>query len=359
MRWALVNRPLRSDNPRDAAFHRYLKKVRRIMKRDPAVFEVVDNRLMAAGPHSVIRELTLRTAALVEPGDMLHVWWRNAPERAAAHIGSFSEGYYWSTPIPHRPSRRNRYTAEELAGSIVDLSMANPPSDLLVHSVAEHTGALSPTDSIGDVLEFPNRPVASATVSANEGVENFPRITPRFYTTSSARRDEDATTVRIQVTYVDSWPKRAAAFLQSLEPGESLDARVLPHPHRVPLDVPGGLAITTGSGAASVFAALRGGAQGIHLIWGLGDKTLEPWVREELAQYLDSGALGNLETAHSPTRVTDILKQTPDLSDYLAKWIYVSGNEAMGYGVDSLLSTALGPGVLEESAASMAYTVST
>ena len=300
--------------PRDLAFSRYLRQVRRILRSDPSEFEVVESRMLARGTGTNIVEVTLGTTATVVPGDMLHVLWRNASDRIVRHAPHLAAGAYWSTPLPHRPARRLHYSAEEVAASLVDLSHADVP--------------VSP--------------------------RRLPRITPRFFTVAGVRQESGQTLVRLQVTRIGTWPERAAAFLHDLRPGERMQARVLPHPHRVPLDSPG-CAIVTGSGAAGVFAALRTGARGVQLLWGIGDKVLEPWVREELDAHLASGALASLHLAQAPERVTGLL----DRIEELPGWIYVSGNSHMGRDVDVLLSERFGRAELRTREAHLRYIVST
>ncbi|MBX3094294.1 MAG: hypothetical protein KF680_07150 [Cryobacterium sp.] len=317
VRAALVARPARG-TVRDVAFRRYLRKVRAIMRSDPAHFEVIESRLLARGHTSSIIELTLRTDAAAEPGDMLHLLWRNTPERIAQVHAEAADGTYWSTPIPHRPSRRQHYSAETLLAEVIDL------------------GA-------------PGEPVTLDTAA---------RITPRFFTVSGLEVVEGRSLVRIQVTLADAWPSRASAFLHSLQPGDELAARVLPHPHRVPLGG-GGIAVATGSGAASVFAALRAGAADIRLFWGVGNKRLEPWVVDELHTHTESGRLAELTIVRSPDRVTGALATKLARAHVGADWIYVSGNEDMGRDVDALLSGLFGADTLRAMSNELRYIVST
>ncbi len=317
-RFALVTAPPWRRTPRDLAFDGYLRQVRRILRDEPAEAVVVENRLLARSERSAITELTLRMSATVEPGDMLHVLWQNAPERTARHAPHLPAGAYWTTPLPHRPSLRRRYSPQELAASVFDLSGANAPAD----------------------------------------ARELPRITPRFFTVSGVERRGQDALVRLQVTRVGTWPERAAAFLHAVEPGNRMPVRVLPHPHRVPSDAPG-LAVVTGSGAAGVFSALRAGARGVQLLWGIGDKTLEPWVHAELDEHLATGGLAALRIVQTPERVPGALATLSGLPDLTEGWIYVSGNEDMGRDIDALLSGLLGRDALRRLSEQLRYIVST
>ena len=326
VRRLMVVTPPRSRTIRNLAFHRYGKQVRRILRAAPVELELVSRSDLAVGERSTVAELSLVTSAAVAPGDVLSLWWRNSEQRVASVVrpaggvmaspGKRSDGRpaadelvpaeslarrYWTTPLPHRPSRLTGAPVEELLREVVDLSGA--ATDLLT----------------------------------------APRIVPRFFTTSHAAVAGGRTELRLQVTRQDGWPERAAAYLSRVEPGEKLRGWVLPHPHRVP---PGpGMAIVTGSGAASVFASLRAGARGVRLLWGLGDKRLAPWAEAELQGWLASGALAELELAHSPQRVTDLLRpHSAELRGLIddGGWVFVSGNEAMGRDVDLIVGDALG-----------------
>ncbi|ALJ21831.1 hypothetical protein AOA12_18785 [Microbacterium sp. No. 7] len=298
MRWALVRDPRPRRTVRDAAFAAYLRDVRGTVRRPPHRFETIEVRSLARGGHSEIVEIALdATGSGALPGDMLQVWWENPADGHAP--GDDASVPHWSTPLPHRPSRRVRATGGELRRRVLDLS-AGTPAD-------------------------PSR---------------APRITPRFYTVSDVTGDE----LRLQVTRSAAWPERAAAYLHRLQPGAVVRGWVLRHPHRLDRARPA-LAVVTGSGAAGVFAALRAGARGIHLVWGLGDKGLAPWIERELDGHLASGALDRVELAHAPRRVTDLLApQLAEARDLVAAGgsVYVSGNSAMADAVDALLTGALG-----------------
>ena len=134
----------------------------------------------------------------------------------------------------------------------------------------------------------------------------------------------------------------------------------MPHPHRVRLESRG-LAVATGSGAAGVFSALRARAGGVDLVWGLGDKRLEPWVEAELGEHKASGALTSVELVRSPMRVTGALSRGPGLDDRLrgcfdgGRWVYVSGNAAAGAAAHEMLTEALGERALHEASESLRY----
>lgn len=318
VRRLMVLPPPRSRTVRDLAFHRYGRQVRRILRAAPAEFEVVERRDLAVGAHSSVAELSLRGETQVAPGDVLSLWWRNSDARAAATASGEGSLRYWTTPLPHRPSTRRTATEEVLRREVVDLS-------------GEETGW-----------------------------RRAPRIVPRFFTTSHAAGDGDVAEVRLQVTWDRRWPEQAAAYLHRAEPGERLRGWVLPHPHRVPTGP--GLAIVTGSGAASVFAALRAGARDVRLLWGLGDKRLAGWVEAELEDWLASGALGHLEVVRAPSRVTDLLApRTGELREIVTGggWLFVSGNAAMGEQVDLLVGDALGDRRRRAVHESLRYIVST
>lgn len=284
VRWMLVNDPRPTRTARDAAFHAYLKRVRSVMRTEPAQSEVTGTRELAAGPSPRIVEVEL-TGPRVDAGDVLLLNWRNRPAPAAG-----AGVRYWTTPLPHRPSRRATATPAQLS-----------------EGVREEGGG---------------------------------RITPRFYTTADAGQGR----ARLHVTRAAAWPERSAAFLHRAVPGTRVAGWVLPHPHRVNRADPG-CAIVTGSGAAGVFAGLRHGAHGVRLIWGIGDKQLAPWVLDELAEHRRQGAIAELSIVRSPQRVTDVLAErlAAEASAVRAgEWLYVSGNEAMGQAVDAMFHGALG-----------------
>lgn len=320
VRAGLVGLPRRHRTRRDEVFHRYLRVVRRTLREEPADFEVVASRPLATGATSAIIELTLHGDTPVAPGDMLYAWWLNHPDRVGTALGEAPTAH-WTTPVPHRPSRRQRVPASDLHAAVLDLS---DPDTL-------------PT------------------------VADAPRIMPRFFTVSHAVPADDGWRVSLQVTLDGSWPARAASYLHRVAPGERVRAWVLPHPHRVDRAVPG-VAVATGSGAAGVFAALRAGATGIRFVWGLGDKQLAPWVDDEMRGFVADGSLAELHLARSPQRVTDLL---PDLADPARAaiaddgWVYVSGNEAMGHAVDAQLVEICGADALAAAAGDLRYIVST
>lgn len=285
VRWALVHDPRPTRTARDAAFRAYLRRVRAVMRADPAPFVVEGARELAAGSASRIVEVEL-SGPEVTPGDVLLLRWSNP----ATGESDPDPVRYWTTPLPHRPARRATTTRAALR---------------------EHIRA------------------------ADGG-----RITPRFYTCAGA----GAGRVRIQVTRVADWPERSAAFWHRVQPGTQLTGWVLPHPHRLDRTGPG-CALVTGSGAAGVFAGLRHGARDVRLIWGIGDKRLAPWVVEELDEHLRTGALAELMIVSSPRRITDVLAERLGAEvDALGagQWIYVSGHEQMGESVDALLAGAAG-----------------
>ncbi len=318
VRRVLVVTPPRSRTVRNLAFHRYGGQVRRILRTAPAEFEVTGRRVLAAGASSSVAEISLVTDAAVAPGDVLSLWWRNSDERVAGHARGLGPQRYWTTPLPHRPSTRR-----------------TAPEDVLLREVVE----------LGD-----------------QAVDwrGAPRIVPRFFTTSHATVTAGRTELRLQVTRDRRWPERAAAHLHRVAPRERLSGWVLPHPHRVPTGP--GLAIVTGSGAASVFASLRAGAGDVRLLWGLGDKELAPWVEDELAEWLAGGALAGLEIARTPTRVTDLLlPRRAEVRELVAAggWLFVSGNAVMGEHVDAMVADALGDRRYRECYEAMRYIVST
>lgn len=322
VRRIMVATPPRSATVRNLAFHHYGKQVRRILRSAPAEFEVVSRRDLAVGQHSSVTELSLMTDAAVAPGDVLSLWWRNSDERVASvgtpGVSGATPTRYRTTPLPHRPSQQAVVTGDDLLRGVVDLS--------------------------GEVTDW----------------RAAPRIVPRFFTTSHAAVAGDRTELRLQVTRNSGWPERAAAYLNRVGPGERLHGWILPHPHRVPAGP--GLAIVTGSGAASVFAALRAGARGVRLFWGLGDKQLAPWVETELDQWWAVKALTEVEFARTPCRVTDLLRpRGAELRQLMddGGWLYVSGNAAMGRDVDQIVSDALGESRYRIGYEAMRYIVST
>ena len=325
-RAAWVRLPAESRRPRDLAFAAYRRRVRRVMRGDTCSFRVVGTRTVASSSRSTVVEVELRTRAEVGPGDMLYVWWRNDPARLASLDPGLADAElgYWTTPVPHRPARRSRATAARLAASVFDLSALR----------AEEVGALGA-----------------------EGLLALPRITPRLYTASEARRGADGGgVVKVQVTMREEWPRRAAAFLHRADPGDEFRAWVMPHPNRVDRGGPG-VAVVTGSGAAGVFAALRGGARGIDLVWGLGEKRPEAWILDELRGYELSGALASLRLVTSPTHVGDALREMADLGERSRRgdWLYVSGNEAAGADAHAALVDLLGDEAVRRAADSLRY----
>ena len=327
-RAAYVRLPERSTYPRDLAFAEYRREVRRIMRRPTVSFEVEETRPLASGRESHIVEIALRGKAGVRPGDMLYVWWRNDPGRLERMLGGVdrsAELGYWTTPVPHRPARRSRGPIHRLASDVFDLSDRDPAA-----------GPLAPRDLLA-----------------------LPRITPRLYTVSGvsdSATEGGGSQLRIQVTMRDGWPDRAAAFLHRLQPGDAVQAWVMPHPHRVQRTGPV-TAVVTGSGAAGVFAALRSGVGGIDLVWGLGDKRLEPWVAEEIEGYLRLGALRSFELVESPERVQEALERGGTRQDRLVdgSWLYVSGNASAGEAVDATARRILGDDELRTAAESLRY----
>ena len=311
-RWALVNDPRPRRAPRDAAFAAYLREVRRTMRQPAQAFEVMRLRALASGAASEIVEITLRDPGLrIEPGDMLQLWWENAapPPPSPDDTAPLA---YWTTPLPHRPSRRAHATADELRRRVIDLGDAPV--------IGVRSGPLTGSDA-----------AAFARV---------PRITPRFYTVSGVAGDE----VCLQVTRAAAWPERAAAYLHRLRPGDHVRGWVLRHPHRIDRTRPG-LVVATGSGAAGAFAALRAGARGIRLVWGLGDKRLAPWVERELDEHAASGRLARVELARSPQRVTDVLVPQPPARralDAAGGRPSDTGTPSWAEAVDAILTGVLG-----------------
>lgn len=270
-------------------------------------------------------EVSLLGSAPVEPGDMVYVWWRSDPMMVDALPPSLARASlgFWTTPVPHRPSQWARATGARLAESVFDLS------GLLRAEI----GSLDA-----------------------DGLRSLPRIAPRLYTVSDVSTGEPGSSiVRLQVTMRDDWRPRSASFLHRLAPGDRVRVWIMPHPNHVDLSQPG-LAVVTGSGAAGVFAALRSGARDIDLVWGLGDKKLERWMFDELAEHERSGGLASLRLVRSPERVDEATREIlarRGLSD--ASQIYVSGNEAAGAAVHQVLREHLGERALAEATASMRY----
>ena len=321
-----VRLPAASRSPRDRAFAAYRRHVRRIVRGETASFRVIDTRTVAASPLSRVVEIELHTRAEVGVGDMLYVWWCNDPARVASLAPALTDAEvgYWTTPVPHRPARYARATAAHVAASVLDLSALG----------VEDVAALDAAELLA-----------------------LPRITPRLYTASEARRDGGGRCiVKVQVTMRQDWPRRAAAFLHRVAAGDEVRAWVMPHPNRVHRVRPG-VAVVTGSGAAGVFAALRDGAVGIDLIWGLGDKRLEPWVLDELRGYEVSGALASLRLVNSPMHVGAALRELADLGERSRRgdWLYVSGNEAAGVDAHAAVADLLGDEAVGQAADSLRY----
>ncbi len=314
IRAGIVRVPGRNDSHHDAAFRRYQRDFRQVMKSDAAEFTVLQTRPVAVGETNQVIELRFATSATVNPGDMLLLDWQNSPQQVARFHPGDRELRYFTTPQPHLPAKHARASETEVLTRVLDLSGTTSAS-------------LSTTD----------------------------RILPRIYTVSGAvpGGSGQPNEVSIQVTLEDSWPQRASAYLGRLEAGDIVRGRVLPHPHRIDRTVPT-LAIVTGSGAAGVFAALRAGCAPIEFVWGLGDKELEPWVFQELARFREAGVLGRVDFARRPDRVTDILRpmiQAP-------RSIYVSGNEDMGVAVDWMLRESWGDSTVEALQNDMTYIAS-
>lgn len=316
VRWGMVLLPPRRRTLRSLAFHRYGRQVRRILRSTPVEFELAGRRDLAVGALSSVAELHLVADVPVAPGDVLSLWWQNSEQRVAAAVRGEGPQRYWTTPLPHRPSRWRTVSEQALLREVLDLS-GEPESRPPVRS--------EPADG---------SPARSLLLTA-------PRIVPRFFTTSHAAVVDGRTELRLQVTRDRRWPERAAAQLHRAEPGELLRGWVLPHPHRLPAGP--GLAVVTGSGAAAVFASLRAGARGVRLIWGLGDKELSPWAAAEVEGWLAGGALTELRIARTPVRVTDLLTAAELRQNAAAGgWLFVSGNAAMGEQVEQLVGDALG-----------------
>lgn len=311
-RAALVRLPGQSDSVRDDAFRTYQRAFRTLMRTAPAQFTVTGARPLATGAASRVVEVRMRTSAVVLPGDMLYLTWRNSDERVAQFAPGERQLRYFTTPLPHRPATRAVSSEREILSGVLDLSGGG---------------------------------VASLATSD--------RIVPRIYTVADVRPAGASTEVAIHVTIDASWPERAASFLGRLVAGDDVTGWALPHPHRVDHDVPT-LAIVTGSGAAGVFAALRDECAPIDLVWGLGDKELAPWVFEELAQHRESGRLRSVVFARRPDRVTDLLEERMTAP----RAVYVSGNEAMGAAVDALLRERWGDSVVEALAGDLTYIAS-
>lgn len=327
-RTAVLALPARAASPRDAAFHGYAREWGRRLKREPERFRVRELLPVAFSAGGRIVEIVLEGPA-VDPGDMLYALWRNpdeAVDRRPDAVGSLHA--YWSTPGPGRPSRWERASGREALSAVVDLA------------------------------EDPEGSVARLLRSA-------PRIVPRLYTVSGARADE----TRILVSARAEWPRRAAAHLVSLRPGDELRAWIMPHPHRLPPlhgHEGAGLVVVTGSGIAGALAALRAGrGEGARLVSGVrGD--VAPAVRAELEGLADGGAIRRLDVAVStdpsrPRRVTDVLAELPaDARSELADgWAYVSGHSGMAAPVRALLADLYGPAELERMAETLRYIEST
>ncbi|HRN28715.1 MAG TPA: hypothetical protein PK890_03295 [Terrimesophilobacter sp.] len=317
-RAVFVRRPGPSHDQRELAFRRYQREVRRRVRVGRSQFVLTDARELASGSRRVV-ELEFDSATPVQPGDVLWLWWRNPEEAVAEHAPSEALVRYWTTPIPHEPSRRRSGTRRDVLTRVVDLSAAAPGFSL----------------------------------------SRVPRITPRIFTTSDARAHGAAWRFRLQVTTSQEWPHRASAFLSELTAGEQVEGWALPHPHRLTTVRSAGLAVVTGSGAAAVFAALRSGVRDVGLIWGLGDKTLAPWVKDELRGFTDSGALRDLRVVRSPHRVTDELAGI-DLACVLEGegWLFVSGNESMAEAADAHVRTSVESAVVERAERELRYIVS-
>ncbi|MBX3142780.1 MAG: hypothetical protein KF813_03405 [Trueperaceae bacterium] len=315
LRYAWLHLPPKQRTVRELAFHRYRFEVRRILRRHPSEFTVLRSRELAVGAESKVVALTLATNRPVQPADLLYLWWRNDPAAVATAPLANLRDWYWTTPLPYRSSHLERSSAAEQAASIFDLG------------------------------EGPAQPLSRT-----------PRIEPRLYTVASA----SGKAVELHITTRRDWPKRASSYLANARPGEKLTGWVFPHPHRLPRGP--GFAVVTGSGAAAVFAALRSGTSGVRLIWGLGDKRLEPWVSQELAGHEAQGALEKLTIVSSPKRVTDDLSEHREELIHLVRsggWIYISGNEAMGEAADEVISGALGTDLHRAAYEDLRYIVST
>jgi sulfite reductase alpha subunit-like flavoprotein len=307
----MVNDPRRPRTPRDAAFRAYLREVRATLRSDPVPFTVASRRPLLTGAASSVVEVQLTGGARVEPGDMLLLWWRNLPASVDGVGSERVDPTCRGSTVP----RRARTTEERFVRAVADLSAPG-------------------TDAVA-----------------------APRITPRFYTVAGAVAGQ----VSLHVTAAHAWPARAADFLHRVGERETVYAWVLRHPHRVDR-TRGGLAVATGSGAAGVFAALRHGARDVRLVWGLGGKDPEPWVREELDRHVVSGALAELRLARSPQRVTDFLaRDAVAVRELVADggWLYVSGNERMGEAVDGLLTGIVGAPAIARARDDLRYIVST
>lgn len=316
LRFGWLHLPPKRRSARELAFRQYRFEVRRILRSEPSRFAVLGSRVVAAGERSKVVAVTLAAGTPVRPADLLYLWWRNHPGVLAAASAAGLPGWYWTTPLPYRSSHLQRAEPNEQLSTVYDL---------------------------GEGIAQP------ATRTR--------RIEPRLYTAASGGDG----VVELHITSRADWAKRASSFLVNAKPGDEITGWIFPHPHRLPAARPG-LAVVTGSGAAAVFAALRSGATGVRLVWGLGDKRLEPWVHEELTRHETAGSLEESTILHSPERATDRLAERAGEVRRLIEsggWVYISGNEGMGAAADAIISDALGEELHRLAVDELRYIVST
>ncbi|SDR83480.1 hypothetical protein SAMN04489860_0177 [Paraoerskovia marina] len=340
-RRALLVAP-RGGPPRDRAFHAYAREVRRRTASAPTSLRVVGRRVVAEDAVGSIVEIALRGPSDARTGDMLYAWWSNSADAVrGCHAGPAADVAYWSTPVPGRPARRRRASAEHVLTSVVDLAGTRADDD------AVHGGA--------------------AGLLAVR-----PRIEPRLYTVAGVRDLEDGEReVRLLVTRRAHWPARSAAHLTGLGTGDVVRAWALPHPHRTPVlrgATGPGLAVATGSGLAGVLATLREHAllgpcaepAVGRLVWGSRAAPAQ-WLLDELRGYVDTGVLGRLDVVGGRgadrRRVTDVLGTCADevRACVTDGWVYVSGHREMAASVDALVRRVAGDAAVDAGAARLHY----
>jgi len=337
-RWKYrLNKDLPQD--KDEAFAQYFAWLLRHLTQEKGSMEVISNQaLVDRADGRATHAIRLRCPGRVawKPGDLLLVDWQNPPQKvkeAAAILGDppSAEFNVWSDGNAFNPNRRLRVRPDQLLRCVLDLSEPIP------------VGA------------------SWAAVAASH-----PRVKPRLYTVSRIPDNDADPMIEILISEVGnaSNPGRASHFLTSLEPGETLTAARLPHPHRLPVaygHTGPGICVVTGSGIAGVLAFLRAGTgpTRLWLLWGVRNRTSQIFYETELRGYLDTGAITRLDIAESrPPNgsagryVQNILDEEAHLLDqWLADdaWFYVSGHTAMGTAVRKRLRTLFATSKLAES----------
>jgi len=297
------------------------------------------------GKQVVRLELASPEGGSVQPGDLLHVCWENDPGRVGelgALLGDpdIPAVALWEAGSVYRPARQVTCSYREVLTSVLDLGV--PSDDLIAQAGLKPTSppAANWTQVLG-ALPYALR--------WSYLLRYQTRMRPRLYSLS---RVSGAWELLVSVHPVPGGiGGRASRYLSRLKPGQSIRARKLSHPHRLP---PAwghsgpGLVVATGTAIAVPLAAWRnhGLPEGTTLVWGVSDAD---WAHAVAPDLCASSRVGRptIEWAFSRpggtgqrVRVGDSLERRKELLERVIRergWIYISGQHGMADSVSAQL----------------------